>query len=162
MSTEEVKKYYPNLLAISYAGDFVQVRLQVCTACLVYIYSFSETEGCSDIGKHHYDLPLPTQSKNPISEDELAKTAPLGAGNAYIHMNKDATTAQYTSSGAIQMQFYPGTTTLAGNEDARTEFLIDHLKSTLPPRYKSIKVSKVDKMQKKKRFTFCNFTGGGG
>ena len=76
-------------------------------------------------------------------------------------MNKDATTAKYMSDGAIQMQFFPGAATFTGSEGVRTEFLIDHLKSTLPSRYNNIKVSKVDKIQKKKNYTFCNFTGGG-
>lgn len=161
LSKEEVVKYYPNLLDINYAGDFVQLRLKIHTEFLVYMYSFSETESCSDISSQHYDLPVPTPSNNPISDNELSKTAPLGAGNAYIHMNKDATTAKYMPNGNIQMQFSPGAATFAGGEDERTDFLIDHLKSTLPSQYNNIKVSKVDKIKKKKNCTFCNFTGGG-
>ena len=161
LSAEKVKEYCLQLFDVSYPGTFVRVKFQFSTGHIVYMYSFTATEGCGEIGEQHADLPLPKPSSHPFSEEEFSKIEQsLGAGNAYIHMNVAATSGKFTSSGDIQMEFNSKISKVDGNEETRTDFLIDHLKSKLPSLYQNVEVVKVEKKRKGKE-TFCNFTGGG-
>lgn len=160
LSTSEVKQYCPNIPDIAYTGEFVHYILHGLRES-IYIYSFQETVGCSEIGRFHYALPQPKVSSAPITHTELAESQSICAGNAYIHLNKDAITSKYTTSGNIEMTFNPQTSTGDGNEDRRTECLRDHLRDVLPAQYEEIEVSLVEKIQKKRMANYCHFTGGG-
>lgn len=167
MTIEEVRQYHPKLRDIGYDGDFVQMVLLSDTDtssrhCFVYVYSFTETVGCSEIGQYHYNLPAPTPSKNPITRQDISKTISLGAGNAFMHMNANATSIRYQPNGTMCIEFDPEVNTPDGSEDERTTKLIDHLKCVLPSRYDtSVTISKVDKKQREKNCNFCYFTEGG-
>ncbi len=146
-------------------GSFVQKQMlpqDPGRPILVYVYSFDETAACSTIGSYHHDLPRPEMSDNPIKNEELSRSFLLGAGNAFLHLNSDATTTKCAPDGTVVMTWNRETATNEGNEDKRTQHLLEHLRDALVPKYEGITVSKVEKIQKKKGSTFCYFTGGGG
>lgn len=148
---------------IPVCGCFVQKKTFVLAGrpILVYVYSFDEAESCSVIGRLHHALPTPKISSNPIKDEELHRSFFLGAGNTFFHFNKDATMTEYKSDGTIIMKWKKQTVTEKGNEDSRSQHLLDHLRDALVPKYKAIDVSKVEQVSKKKYKTFCYFTGGG-
>lgn len=161
ISAEAARKYMSSSLpTIAYGGNFVQLRQLLDV--FIYVYSFTETVSCSDIQDHHYDLPVPVVSRNPISSAEmLTRKSQLGAGNAYLHMDEKATSIEYTASGHCKMSFLLDGETDEGSEDSRTEYLKDYLQKILPVKYTNVKVNKVEVVRKKKNANFCNFTGGG-
>jgi hypothetical protein len=161
LSVGMVKQYWRDVtlgLEGCYAGHFIQV----CTVAdtLLYVYSFTDTAGCSSISDHHYNLPVPRQSNSGLANTEFETIRSLGAGNAYIHMDKDATKTEYSSNGEMVMTFKSNATS-RGSEDSRTDYLRKHLETVLPSLYDGVTVAKVDKISKKKNETFCFFTGGG-
>lgn len=146
-------------------GSFVQKQMLPQDSgrpILVYVYSFDETAACSTIGWYHYDLPSPEMSDNPIKIEELSRSFLLGAGNAFLHLNRDATTTKCAPDGAVVMSWNRKTVTKEGNEDKRAQHLFEHLRDALVPRYEGITVSKVEKIQKKKRKYILLFYRRGG
>ena len=130
----------------------------------IYVFSFEDTVGCSDVGPVHAALPMPVDV-NMITEYELfERKSKLGAGSAYLYLDPNVAESHYPAVGEYQVTYRDDTVIPRHDnphEDERTNILDRHLNSYISSHYKDMKVDKVPPVKKKKGQNFCCFTGGG-